>query len=646
MLKRIAISLAGVGLAMSALAAEDTGKPDEPAAELEPIVVVAPAVIEGNQVNRFGSQLSVVTEDQIKDLNAQDLPSALRRTPGVIISRHNPIGSFGGGEGGSIFIRGQGSSRPGAEILTLVDGIPRFVGVWTHPLMDVMSIDIAREIEVYKGAQPVLLGNMAFGGVNVLTKRRTAPGYETSLEAGYGAYDTWVEALDHGGRIGNWDYYLGQSFRKSDGHRDHADGELQSYFGRLGHRLSDEWDLSLTLNYTDNYADDPGPEDNSAARDGRFYTDDLFSVVTLANDCEWGRGYLKAYWDRGDIDWVNQDGTPGTDTLTDWDNYGVRARQTLLPWDGGELMLGMDLDFITGEVDFLTAGIQTGEFDREPFRLLSPYAAFSQRIGPEDGLHAIPSIGFRYFDHGEFDGEFAPQAGLVVNYKATQVHASYARGVNYPGIFARTNSEQFLPGDNRWEDLSAELVDHYEIGVSQGLGERVQVGVTLFHDDGKDRIIVDLPPPFPPTWQNVEDFRTRGVEATISARPMQDLTVFAGVTYLDTEPEDLPYSPKWSGSVGLNYRFLERFQVSVDGLYVDRQHVDSQARREGDTNNSTVGDYFLLNAKLSYDLPGPRDRVNCRLFVAAENLTDRDYEYKAGYPMPGANLMAGMTLTF
>ena len=40
------------------------------------------------------------------NLNAADLGTALRRTPGVNISRYNPIGSFGGAEGGGIFIRG------------------------------------------------------------------------------------------------------------------------------------------------------------------------------------------------------------------------------------------------------------------------------------------------------------------------------------------------------------------------------------------------------------------------------------------------------------------------------------------------------------------------------------------------------------
>jgi len=297
--------------------------------QMKEVVVTASPIIEGNEVNNYGSQVTTVSKEQISDLNAQDLPSALRRVPGVIVSRHNPVGSFGGGEGGAIFIRGQGSSRPGAEIQMLVDGIPKFVSVWTHPLMDVLSVDMIDSIEIYKGAQPVLYGNMAFGAVDIQTKRKLDQGFYTSLQSGYGSYNTWVEVIEHGGKVNKLDYYLIQSYRSSDGHRENADGELQNYFGRIGYDLNDNLNLSMTLNHTNNWADDPGPADGSSPSDGRFSTDDYFSVATLSNAYDWGAGYLKFYLESGGIDWVNQSGTPGLDRLTDYENRGMRARETV-----------------------------------------------------------------------------------------------------------------------------------------------------------------------------------------------------------------------------------------------------------------------------------------------------------------------------
>ena len=170
---------------------------------MDEVVVTASPITEGNQVNRLGSQVTSVTEDQIGDLNAQDFQSAVRMVPGVIISRQNPVGSFGGGDGGAIYIRGMGSARPGGEIQMVVDGIPKVVGVWTHPLMDIMSVDQAQRIDIYKGAQPVLFGNGAFGVVNVVTKRQTEEGFYTNVRAGYGSYSTFIQGVEHGGKVGN-----------------------------------------------------------------------------------------------------------------------------------------------------------------------------------------------------------------------------------------------------------------------------------------------------------------------------------------------------------------------------------------------------------------------------------------------------------
>ena len=115
--------------------------------------------------------------------------------PGLTISRYNPIGSYGGGDGGAVFVRGQGSGRPGAEIATSVDGIPKLVGVWTHPLLDLLSVDLVQQVDVYKGAQPVLLGNMAFASVDLVPRRRQAEGLGGRATLAYGSFDTSAVTL-------------------------------------------------------------------------------------------------------------------------------------------------------------------------------------------------------------------------------------------------------------------------------------------------------------------------------------------------------------------------------------------------------------------------------------------------------------------
>jgi iron complex outermembrane receptor protein len=79
------------------------------------------------EIDKFSSTPAVITDETIRDLHAADLASALRNTPGTQISRYNPVGSFGGVEGGSVFIRGMGLSRPGSEIKTYIDNVPMYI---------------------------------------------------------------------------------------------------------------------------------------------------------------------------------------------------------------------------------------------------------------------------------------------------------------------------------------------------------------------------------------------------------------------------------------------------------------------------------------------------------------------------------------
>ncbi len=617
---------------------------------MEEVVVVAPPVIEGNQVNRLGSQVTVVTEEQIDNLNAQDLPSALRKVPGVVISRHNPVGSFGGGEGGAVFIRGMGISRPGAEIQMIVDGVPKFVSVWTHPLMDVLSVDVIESMEVFKGAQPVLFGNMAFGAVSITTKRKKEDGFESSLEGAGGSFYTGIEVAEHAGKCGPFDYMLIQSYRRSDGHRDLAGGELQNYFGRLGYKLSKNWDATVIFNRTDNWADDPGPADGSIPPDGTFKTDDYFTVATISHQYDRAQGYIKVYSENGNIDWVRQFNERtrknDEDTLTDYDNYGVRVREIIKPWQGGEFLMGFDYDVISGKVDINSPPSSTSHFERSTFRMFSPYMAISHQFGSREGWYLTPSVGARLIYHSEFDAEAGPQTGCILGYRNTEFHAGFARGINFPGVFAKANDELFLPGNNRWRELNPELVNHYEVGVSHRFGEKVKLDLTFFYDDGSDRIVVAPPPPFPPRYVNFGSFTNKGVEAAVTVNPFRDLSLFAGATHLNSSPEDLPYAPEWTASFGLNYRFLKRFQLSMDGLYVDDHFVTSRARQKNAINTKKVDSCFLLSGKLTYDFKIPNTPLDCQIFAAAENLTDTDYQQKSGYPMPGINGMGGIKLKF
>ena len=95
------------------------------AQSLPNVIVTAKPDIAEVEIDKFSAVSAVITDATIRDLHAADLASALRNTPGTQISRYNPVGSYGGAEGGSVFIRGMGLSRPGSEIKTYIDECQR-----------------------------------------------------------------------------------------------------------------------------------------------------------------------------------------------------------------------------------------------------------------------------------------------------------------------------------------------------------------------------------------------------------------------------------------------------------------------------------------------------------------------------------------
>ena len=627
-------------------ASESPGAEEKAAVELEEVEVVAPPIVEGNLVDPYGGEKTVVSSQQVEDLNAQDLSSTLRSTPGVTITRYNVIGAFGGGSGGAVFIRGMGSSRPGGEIKTLIDGVPVYNAIWNHPLLDLTPIDVAGSVEVYKGVQPSVFGN-AFSVINLVPKRRGTEGFGGRLKAAYGRYDTVIQTAETGGKTGAFDYYAGQGFRRSHGHRKDSDGRLTDYYGRLGYRLNENWEAGVFFLHANNYARDPGPRGRPDLKDGKYETRQWLTTFTVAHRYDLAEGDIKAYWSTGEGDWRDQAGT-ARNTLNDWDLYGLRGKEKLHLWEGGEILVGTDLDYESGDAKFTyDDGTPQKKFHGPRFYTVSPYAALSQEFRISEELSLTPSAGVRFYEHSDFDHKWAPHAGVVLGYGDTELHAAYAYGVNYPGLDVVVFSEDVLPPlGGSWEDLDPETVDHYEVGVSHAFGKEVKAGLTLFYEDGRDRYVVVPPPPPPPVYENVEKFRTRGVDGTVTVIPLEDLSLFGGVTYLDPTPNDLPYSPKWTITTGAVWRFLEGFRLSLDAQYVDEMHVGPQLRRSGAENTTTVDSYFLLNAKVAYTVSLGDGGTSCEVFVAGENLTDTDYEYQAGYPMPGISVMGGVALNF
>jgi iron complex outermembrane receptor protein len=609
------------------------------------VEITAPALIESTRLDPFGSVSTAVGARQIDDLNALDIASALRRTPGVTISRWNPVGSFGGTDGGGVFIRGIGASRPGGELKTYVDGTPFYIGVWNHPLLDLLPVNAMRSIIVHKSPQPQVAGNQ-FAAVALEGLRPSAEGLVLAGRATAGQLGTATAQAEALWRRGRLDLTLAGQVASSDGARPNADGRLANLYGRGALRLSDAWSVGAMLLHLDNRAGDPGAAGSPApAVAPRYLTQGtLGSAFVEHNHGDW-RGELRLYANRGKGNWLNQP-APDGDTLTSFRLTGLKWRETLSPWAGGQLVGGIDGDQIEGDVQFQrVAPAPMARFDGPRFRIVSPHLAMAQRLELGQGWSLTPSLGVRHYAHSEFPSETAPHAGLVAEREGLALYARVARGINYPGLETVVLSQLIPALGQSWRTLQAERMDHAELGVRWAPAVGCQLEVTLFENRLSSRYVFGFPPnvPPPPKFTNLGSYQVRGVELSWQQALGRHWAATAGLTWQDASISSLPYTPERSATLGVNGR-IGPWRIALDAQAQSTTRVFAFSRTAGNANLQRVGGFAVASGRVGYALPAlGRDG---EVFVAVENLFERDYAYRPGYPMPGRWAQLGLAASF
>ena len=454
---------------------------------------------------RYGTQYNLVTEEQIKQQNSHDFHSTLRNVPGVMFQKKNLLGDQ---TSHSLYIRGRGASHPSSDFSILFDGAPRYGAIFGQVLGDSIALPTIGGIEVFKSPQPSQFGS-GYASVNILPKYMAQEGQEVVLNASGGSYATFEESLSGGVKRGPYDAYVSQSWASTDGHRDHSRAQQQSYYATGGYQMNKEWNIRLLANYVNSQTCAPMPDTTPTATNGvswpmaeRYDTETFFTTLTLNHQYRQFGGYLKAYWDETDFDLLQElingqrygRGTDGLWSRQEISLYGIRAKEKLHLWSGGEILLGADLDMTELKNTQRTysglavPGINGGQAERvwdyPDTTLFSPYLAISQMVGRSEGFHIIPSAGYRYFNHNEFEDESAAQAGLVMGYGHTDLNFNYAQGVNYPTPvvlmnFVLTNAP-VANANQYWQKIKPETVDHYEVGLTHTWPELASLGATAF----------------------------------------------------------------------------------------------------------------------------------------------------------------------
>ncbi len=625
---------------------------------------------------RYGTQRNVVTEEQIERQESLDLQSALRNVPGVMFQSKNVFGSQ---TGHSLYVRGRGASHPSADFAVQFDGAPRYGALYGQVLGDGAAVSTIGGIEVFKSPQPSQFGS-GYASINILPKFKVNEGRMFELDLGMGAFGTFDQSLSGGHRAGPFDLYLSQSWTSTDGHVDHSRAQQQSYYVNTGFRINQEWDLRFLASYVNAQTLAPKPDNSPGASQPmaeRFDTETLFSTLTLNHHYGQFEGFVKAYWNDTDFDLLEElnDGVPyaggGVSSVQEIMLYGIRAKEEMRLWKGGEIVAGADLDYseLTNiqktNSGLAVPGVNGGRVKRvwnfPDITLFSPYIAVSQRIGVSGSFHLVPSAGIRIYAHDEFESAASPQTGIVIGWRNTDFAFNYARGVNYPSpvvLQALTLDSSTVENPaQHWSKIKPEAVDHFEISLTHAFPGRATLGMALFRDNGKNRFRAYMFGSIPALWNDpIGEYKIDGLEISAAATPRQDFDLSAGVTWLDSEATGndgvkrsrLPYTPKFQAQAGVDWKFYSKCLFHLDVQRLQGVYSSTNFRTQGfnfaELNESLrLDNSTLVNVKASRFFDWPEwGFEDLEIYLAINNLFNDHYQYAPGYDMPGIAVFGGM----
>ena len=251
-------------------------------------------------------------------------------------------------------------------------------------------------------------------------------------------------------------------------------------------------------------------------------------------------------------------------------------------------------------------------------------------------------LGEREDHHSAFGSKSSPKASAryLFNNSGTILRASYGESFRTPTF----NDLFFMDsyGDTGNPNLRPESAREYEGGIEQSLGQGNSAKLTFFERKVRDLIIwrQDIFPTFP---DNIGRARISGYEAetkfTISDAAILSLNYTRMFPVDETTGERLfsadTHIPDMELGGSLKLAFNEKTSLAFDGRWVKNYVRPDEDQWE----------YYVVNGKISRTVQYGK-ALSMNYFIGMKNMFNRTYETVKGYPMPPAELYAGLSAQF
>ena len=622
--RRVAVSALVLLLAVPAVAAPPV---DETPDTRVPEIIVSATRIEST-LAASPDAITVVTREEIEQLQARTVADVLATVPGVTISHTGQPGAQT-----SVFMRGANSGHT----LVLIDGVRvnnAFNG--RYDFVD-LTVDNIERIEVVRGPQSTRYGSDALGGViNIVMKRGAAEPTGTALLE-VGSNSSLRARGSAAASVGKLGVSAEMSYFDTDNER--PNGQYTVADGSFGATWQALERLAVGLTGTHRTSEAGAPNDRFT-NDPNDLTRNENTQVTLdvhAVPAPWwdarlslSKGRERTRFDGPEPNPPGFYGDLKSETVSDSERADFQNVFTIAA--GHQLLVDLSTDRTPTEYTATSAFGPTtldrsvsssaisGQYDYSPSKSFT--ASLGGRVDDFSsfGTHATGRAGARYTLQG---------AGTILRANAGT------------GFHAPTISDLYYPGFSN-PDLQPEESFGWDIGVEQPLfAGRLQVGAAWFNNDF-DNLIAFSTTSFRP--ENIAEARTAGLETFVQWLPLAGLTVNGTYTWLavaeDRATGDrLLRRAEHTGSVAAHYRYSQWVQIDTSARFAGSSADKNFTKIPAE--NVTNDGYIKWDAGVTIT-PLP----HLSLIARVENLLDSSYEEAYGFPALGRTFWGGVSVSF
>ncbi len=604
------------------------------------------------------SAVEVITEKDLKRRQIKTVVDALRLSQGLAVFSN-------GGPGSTATVRIRGSNAD--QVLVLIDGTIMNSATLGNFNFANLTTDNIERIEILRGAQSMLWGSDAMGGViNITTKQGSGtPTANAFLE--YGSFSSIREGAQVSGQKGpvdftaalsRWDYtgFSQVNYRRGASERDGYHNWQAS--SRLGVTLPYEGRLDLNfrllqgkLNFDNGFS--PG-----------------FDVLGATSNSQ--QFVYSASYKQPITDWWNQVLTVSRQTETVDTNPGTTQRNVATGAISTPFGARSEINTLANRVEWqhnvqlgkpllLTAGYQFREQQGENInlgtgttdisnRVVSSHAGFAQaQLNLWDRVFATGGI--RQDDYNVFGSAttYRATAGYLHQESGTKIRGSYATGFRAPTI-----NQLFFPDFGK-PDLKPEKSQSMDVGVDQYLfNNRLTLSGSFYWNRFRDLIVSQQSAtacgvgPFGPNFcaQNIGLVGTKGWEASVKYALVRDLpwirSLDVQAQYTNTMTRNLiqqpgnrvPRMPVDQWSLVLSYQPIDPLRVSLEGRYVG-------SRFEDVNNRQNLKAFDVWNLIANYEVT-----KHVQAYVRADNLFNEKYEEILNFGTPVRSIFGGVKVSY